>query len=82
MNTIKRYLGILWMALGPLAIFYLIKMAMHEINSKPVMDTKIQWGVFVVIFIPIAIGLTIFGYFSFRGEYDVLPTSSSDIDED
>lgn len=80
MNAVKRYLGILWMILGPLAIFYLIKMALHEINSKPVIDTKVQWGVFVTIFIPIAIGLTIFGYFSFKGEYDHLPESSSELD--
>ena len=70
MKSIKRYLGIIWMAIGPLAIYYLCKMAISEITAKPVIDTKIQWGVFVVIFIPIAIGITIFGYYAFTGEYD------------
>jgi hypothetical protein len=43
------------------------------------MDTKIQWGVFVIVFIPIAIGIMIFGYYAIRGEYDHLPESSSEI---
>ena len=79
MNNLKRYLGIVWMLLGPLTIFYLIKTAAAEIAKKPVIDTKIQWGVFVIIFIPIAIGMIIFGYYAFKGEYDHLPKSSKEI---
>ncbi|HEU5165605.1 MAG TPA: hypothetical protein VFU29_08715 [Chitinophagaceae bacterium] len=79
MNTIKRFAGILWIILGPLAIFYLIKTAAEEIEKKPVIDTKIQWIVFVVIFIPIAIGMIIFGWYAFKGEYDHLPESSEEI---
>lgn len=79
MNQLKRYLGIVWMVLAPLTVFYLIKTAVSEISLKPDIDTKIQWGVFVVIFIPIAIGLAIFGYYAFRGEYDRLPERSDEI---
>ena len=79
MNKIKRLAGIIWMASGPLACFYLIKTAMQEIASKPNIDTKIQWGVFVGVFIPIAIGLVIFGYYAFKGEYDHLPGSSDEL---
>lgn len=79
MNQIKRYLGIIWMLLGPVAIYYLIKTAADEIAKKPVIDTKIQWAVFVVVFIPIAIGMVIFGYYAFKGEYDQLPESSKEI---
>jgi len=79
MNTIKRFAGIFWIVLGPLAIFYLIKTAAEEIAKKPVIDTKIQWIVFVVIFVPIAIGLMIFGWYAFKGEYDHLPESSKEI---
>ncbi|KYP15704.1 DUF6814 family protein [Flavihumibacter sp. CACIAM 22H1] len=79
MNQLKRYLGIVWMALAPIAIFYLIKTAAAEISAKPVIDTKIQWGVFVVVFIPIAIGLGLFGYYAFKGEYDHLPDRSDEI---
>ena len=82
MNKIKRMFGIVWMILAPLAIYYLVQTALLEISKKPVIDTKIQWGVFVIIFIPIACGLVIFGYFAFRGAYDHLPESSSEIEDD
>ena len=73
MNQIKRILGFLWIITGPVAIYYLIKTGAAEIAKKPVIDTKIQWGVFIVIFIPIAIGLVVFGYYAIKGEYDKEP---------
>ena len=79
MNQLKRFAGILWMIMGPAAIYYLIRTAISEINKKPVIDTKIQWGVFIVIFIPIAIGLIIFGWYATKGEYDHLPESSKEL---
>ena len=79
MNSIKRFAGVLWIILGPLGIFYLLKTAAEEIAKKPVIDTKIQWIVFVVIFIPVAIGLMIFGWYAFKGEYDHLPKSSKEL---
>jgi len=79
MNTIKRFAGILWIIAGPLAIYYLARTALGEIGKKPVIDTKIQWAVFVIVFIPIAIGIIIFGYYAIRGEYDHLPESSGEI---
>lgn len=79
MNSIKKYLGIVWMLLGPLAAYWLIKTAMQEIAKHPILDTKIQWGVFVIVFIPIAIGLVIFGWYAFKGEYDHLPTNSKEV---
>ena len=79
MNTVKRFAGIVWILMGPIAIFYLIKTAAEEIAKKPVIDTKIQWIVFVVIFIPIAIGLMMFGWYAFKGEYDRLPESSKEL---
>jgi hypothetical protein len=82
MNQLKKYLGIVWMLLGPAAIYFLLATAISEVNRKPVIDTKIQWGVFIVIFLPIAIGLCIFGYYAFKGEYDHLPESSGEIPED
>ncbi len=82
MNQLKRFAGIIWMLAGPVAVFYLIKTALQEINKNPVIDTKIQWGVFVFIFIPIAAGLVIFGWYAFKGEYDHLPESSAEIEND
>jgi len=81
MNKLKRFAGIIWILLGPLAIFYLVQTASKEIVKKPVIDTKIQWGVFVVVFIPIAIGLVFFGYFALRGDYDHLPESSEELSD-
>jgi predicted Na+-dependent transporter len=79
MNALKRIAGIVWIIAGPLAIYYLVKTAINEINKKPVTDTKIQWAVFVIVFIPIAIGIIIFGFYAIKGEYDNLPGSSADI---
>ena len=79
MNNLKKFAGILWILAGPLAIYYLVKTAASEITKKPLIDTKIQWGVFIIIFIPIAIGLMIFGYYALKGEYDHLPESSKEI---
>jgi hypothetical protein len=79
MNTIKRFAGVLWILVGPLAIYYLVKTAAGEISKKPLIDTKIQWAVFVIVFMPIAIGIMIFGYYAIKGEYDHLPESSAEI---
>ena len=79
MNAIKKYSGILWMVMGPFAIYWLIQTALQEIAKKPLMDTKIQWGVFVFVFIPIAIGMMIFGWYALKGEYDHLPESSEEL---
>ena len=79
MNRLKRTLGVIWILLAPLAVFYLFKTAIQEIERKPVMDTKIQWAVFIIVFIPIAFGLVIFGYYALKGEYDHLPERSEEL---
>lgn len=79
MNAIKRFAGLLWILLGPVALFYLVRTAASEIAARPSMDTKIQWGVFVIVFLPIAIGLVVFGYYALRGEYDRLPQNEQEL---
>ena len=79
MNAVKKWMGIVWILLGPFAIYYLIKTAAAEIAKKPVIDTKIQWGVFLIVFIPIAVGMVIFGWYALKGEYNRLPESSKEI---
>lgn len=79
MNALKRVAGILWIIAGPLAIYYLVRTAINEVHKKPVIDTKIQWAVFVIVFVPIAIGIIIFGFYAIKGEYDQLPGSSEEI---
>ena len=51
MNQIKKLAGIIWLLLGPASIYFIVRAAAHEIAVKPGVDTVIQWGVFVVIFI-------------------------------
>jgi uncharacterized membrane protein len=70
MNTIKKILGIVWIALGLATLLYLVKTGISEIARNPLPATKVQWGTFIVIFIPIAIGLVLFGYYALKGEYD------------
>lgn len=70
MKQLKKAAGFIWIVLGPLAVFFLIKTAWSEIAIKPTTDTWIQWGVFVIVFLPIAFGLSLFGYYAVKGEYD------------
>ncbi len=79
MNQIKRFAGIIWVLLGPLAVYYLVKTASDEIIKKPVTDTWIQWGVFVLVAVPIAAGLVIFGYYALQGAYDTKPEDSDEL---
>lgn len=79
MDQLKRAFGLLWMLLAFAALIAVILMARAEIARKPTADTWIQWGVFVGITLPIAIGLFLFGLFAFKGEYDRLPTPSSEL---
>ncbi len=81
MNSIKRLAGIIWIILGPLAIYFLLQTAISEITKKPGIDTIIQWGVFVVVFFPIAIGFILFGLYALQGHYDHLPENSNQIDD-
>jgi hypothetical protein len=81
MNSLKRNLGIVWMLMGPAALIYLIQTALEEISRKPVIDTQIQWAVFIIIFLPIAFGMVLFGYFAWKGDYDHLPESSDEIND-
>ena len=70
MNQLKKYAGLIWIVLGPIAMYYLIITASSQIIAKPALDTKIQWAVFGIVFLPISFGLMLFGYYAFKGEYD------------
>lgn len=82
MDAIKRILGIVWMLLGPGSIGLLLWRASVEIGEKPSQENWIFWVIIVTIFLPIALGLSIFGFYSWKGYYHHLPTSSAEIEED
>lgn len=81
MNTIKKYLGLVWMALAIIIYSFLLKTALTQIMAKPTADTIVQWTIFVIIFLPIAIGFLIFGWLAFKNAYDKLPVASDEVEE-
>ena len=74
MNALKKTLGLFWMMLAPAAVIFMFIQAIEKINLAAEgiarTNTILQWGIILFIFIPISIGLIIFGYYSLKGEYD------------
>lgn len=77
MNGLKKALGLLWIALGPLSIIFMFMQAFEKIGlaAEGVQrtNTALQWGIILFIFIPISAGLVIFGWYALKGEYNKLP---------
>jgi hypothetical protein len=82
MNYIKRYLGIIWLLLAPAVIYFLVDRAIVHIDPAGVKDINnpVIWVIIIGIFTPIAVGLMIFGWYAFRGEFDHLPESSKELE--
>lgn len=72
MNAIKRILGLVWFLMGPAVLGFLVYEAIKK-NALPTSTSNdmLQWGIIIGIFVPIAIGLMIFGYYSLKGAYDM-----------
>ncbi|HSU29439.1 MAG TPA: hypothetical protein VLJ68_13725 [Chitinophagaceae bacterium] len=81
MNAAKRFLGIFWLLIAPLIIYALVNGAVIHIDphGKKDINNPVIWIIILLIFTPIAIGLMIFGWYAFRGDYDRLPKSSKEI---
>ena len=71
MDSIKRFLGIIWMLTGPVLFIMLLISALNNINSntKGDISNPVPWIIILAIFLPIAIGLSIFGWYAFKGDY-------------
>jgi thiol:disulfide interchange protein len=83
MNTVKKILGLVWMLLAPWIIWFLASQAIQKIgqaNALTKSNVTLQWVIILTIFTPICIGFFIFGYYSFKAEYDQLPASSQDLE--
>ncbi|MBS1741458.1 MAG: hypothetical protein JST81_00370 [Bacteroidetes bacterium] len=82
MNAIKKLLGFVWMLLAPAIVGFLFWQAADKIG-KATEATKanvtLQWSIILIIFLPICIGLLIFGFYSLKGYYDHLPENSAEI---
>ena len=81
MNAFKRYFGLLLLIIGPLFIYELVAGAIANIDmaGKKDINNPVIWIIIITIFTPIAIGLVIFGWYAFRGEYDQLPGKSKEL---
>ena len=81
MNTIKKYLGLIWIILAPVIIYTLVSGAVTHIDPSKTkeINNPIIWIIIITIFTPIAIGLMIFGWYAFKNEYEHLPESSEEL---
>jgi hypothetical protein len=81
MNAVKKYLGIIWLLLAPAVIYFLVSGATTHIDpsGKKDINNPVIWVIIIAIFTPIAIGLMIFGWYAFKGEYNHLPESSEEL---
>jgi hypothetical protein len=82
MNKLKRLFGLIWLFLGPLVICGLVDAAIRFIDplGKKDINNPLVWIIIIGIFTPIAIGLMIFGWYAWKGDYDRIPHSSNELD--
>lgn len=72
MNALKQYLGIVWMLLSPLVIVGMLWQAISKINEASAAtkaNISLQWSIILLVFIPICIGLFLFGKYAWNKEY-------------
>ncbi len=79
MSYLKKYLGLVWMIVGPIAIAILIYGAITNIRvgGKGDINQPLPWIIIIAIFTPIAIGLTVFGWYAWKEEYAPHPPAPS-----
>jgi fatty acid desaturase len=71
MDKVKRILGLMWMVLGPAIMTILVYSAFQNIGKgKGDIANPLPWAIIIFVFIPVAIGMTIFGWYAWKGEYD------------
>ena len=71
------------MVLGPLTMTFLFIHAIDKVGLAHTdierTNTILQWAIILFIFLPISLGLMIFGFYAWKGEYDRLPESSEEL---
>jgi ABC-type multidrug transport system permease subunit len=60
------------MLIGPVIFVMLVISAIKNINgvTKGDISNPVPWIIILAIFLPIAVGLSIFGWYAFTGNYD------------
>lgn len=69
------------MIAGPVAVAVLIMSAIHNIDltGKSDIQKPVPWIIIIAVFTPIAVGLMIFGWYAWKGEYQHLPERSEEL---
>ncbi|GAA4332645.1 DUF6814 family protein [Flaviaesturariibacter amylovorans] len=71
MNSLKRYLGLVWMALAALAGWYLLISQALPKFSSPLPEDRIPALIYAFILTPLIVGgLGLFGWYAWKREYD------------
>lgn len=72
MNTVRKYMGIIWMLIAVVAGYYLIvNQALPKFRSAHSEDL-IPAIIYTFILTPIIVGgLGLFGYYAFQNEYEI-----------
>ena len=82
MKALKKYLGLIWIILGPAAMLFLTWQAWDKISLAKAgietTNTALQWGIILGGGGPIAIGLVIFGKYALADEYNQLQENSTE----
>lgn len=72
MNQVRKFMGIVWMALAVVAGYYLIVSQAIPKFESPKPEDKIPAIIYAFILTPIIVGgLLIFGYYAITGEYEI-----------
>ncbi len=71
------------MVLGPLTMTFLFIQAIEKVGLTHTdierTNTILQWAIILFIFFPISLGLMVFGFYAWKGEYDHLPENSEEL---
>ena len=72
MKQVKRLLGLLWILIAVVSIVVLLIGAYNNIKVDGTADINkpLPWIIIIAIFAPIAVGMALFGWYAFKGEYE------------
>jgi hypothetical protein len=69
MNSLKKYLGVVWILLGAYVGYDRILDSLTKIGSDKLEDRVFGWVILGVLAPIIVVGLILFGKYAFDGEY-------------
>ena len=85
MDTIKKLTGICCMLLAPAMVIFMMMQAWNRVGLAAAgivkTNTALQWGIILLVFIPVCAGLFLFGYYAMKGEYKRIPKSSIELED-